>query len=257
MADVLRSELLDLHGFQHGFSLRGGGVSEAPYESLNLGRAIGDAPEAVEENHRRLAEAVGYAPGALFEVSQVHGREILDVGSSDDPESVRVIEADALVAVEPGLAVGVRVADCVSILLADPASGAVAAVHAGWRGVVAEILPAAIERLHQRADSEPVALLAVLGPHIRLGNFEVGEDVARELQAVAPGVAAVDRSLDPPHVDLTSLVRAQLLRAGLRATHIDDLGGCTHAERARFYSYRRDGADTGRHLATIVSLDKR
>ncbi|HJL01891.1 MAG TPA: peptidoglycan editing factor PgeF [Polyangiaceae bacterium LLY-WYZ-15_(1-7)] len=251
MADLLRSELLTRHGFAHGFALRTGGVSAPPFDSLNLGRGLGDAPDAVAENHRRLAEAVGY--GRLFELSQVHGRRVRAVGAGEDPVAVRQEEGDALFATEPGVAVGVRVADCAPLLIADPGTGAVAAVHAGWRGVEARIAEAAIEALEEIGASRE-ALLVAIGPHIRLGWFEVGEEVAERLEAVAHGVTCVDRTTgDKPHVDLTAILFAQLAALGVARARIDDLGGCTYADRSRFFSYRRDGKATGRHLAVIVA----
>jgi polyphenol oxidase len=244
-ASLLRSPLLERHGFTHAFTTRVGGVSAPPFDSLNLARNVGDAPESVTENHRRLAETLGYEH--LFELSQVHGRVVRTVVASDDPTRVRAEEGDALVAREPGLAVAVRIADCVPLLFADPVSGSVAAVHAGWRGVEARIAEAALETL----GADPAQVLVAIGPHIRLGHFEVGPEVAAQLEAVAHGVSCTDRTAEPPHVDLCAILRAQLHALGVRA--IDDVGGCTFAERTRFYSFRRDGDASGRQAAVIVA----
>ena len=123
-----------LSGFTHGFSLRTGGVSEGGFASLNLARGLGDDEELVAENHRILARDVGYVAGGLFEVSQVHGAHVRVVEASDEVRRVREEQADALVAPPGGVAVAVRTADCVPVLVADPKTGAVAAIHAGWRG---------------------------------------------------------------------------------------------------------------------------
>ncbi|MAQ16542.1 MAG: multicopper polyphenol oxidase [Sandaracinus sp.] len=247
MADLLRSTLLTEAGFAHGFSLRTGGVSEGPFASLNLGRGLGDPTAAVETNHRRFAEAVGYVPGSLFELSQVHGRRVREAEPGEDPALVRQEEGDGLFARRAGLAVGIRVADCMPVLLAHPRSGDVAAVHAGWRGVEQRIVTAAVEALGH----PPAELLVAIGPHIRQARFEVGEEVAERLAAVAgDGPQVVDRSGAKPHVDLTTIVRRELAGAGV--TQVDDVGGCTHADPARFFSYRREGT-TGRHLAAIVA----
>lgn len=241
--DIIRAESISAAGFAHGFSLRTGGVSAAPFDSLNLGRALGDDADAVEENHRRFGEAVGY--GRVYEVSQVHGARVRDVSPTEDPRRVRAEEADAVMT-RGALAVGIRVADCAPLLIADPVSGDVAAVHAGWRGTEAGVVAAAIAALGH----PPERLLVALGPHIRVAHFEVGEDVAARLQALAPEADVVDRSFAKPHVDLAGVLRAQLRRLGVK--HIEDVGGCTHADAARFFSYRRDGAGSGRHLAAIV-----
>lgn len=252
MADVLRSELLHQHGFVHGFSLRTGGVSGEPYASLNLGRAVGDAPSAVAENLLRFARSVGFEPERLFEVSQVHGARTVSVRPGATPEALRVEQADAMVATAPGAAVAIRVADCVPVLMADPRSGAVAAAHAGWRGCVAGVVPAVLDALAREANARPADVLVAIGPHIRVGAFEVGEEVAEELVRAAPEAHAVLHGAGKPRVDLSRVLRAQLAAAGVGDAHVEDVGGCTYAESERFFSYRRDGQRSGRHLAAIA-----
>lgn len=243
---IRQSSLLTAHGFRHGFSLRTGGVSEGAFASANLGRALGDLPEHVEENHRRLAAAVGYEQ--VFEVSQVHGAMLRQVRIGQAPEVVRQEEADGVFAVEPGVAVGIRVADCVPILMAVKGTSRVAAVHAGWRGVEAGIAGrAAVTILGGRGTEE---LLVAIGPHIRMPRFEVGEEVATRLEAVSYGADAIDRSRPKPHIDLAAIVSAQLHTIGV--TQIDDVGGCTYDDSDDFFSYRRDDGTTGRHLAVVV-----
>lgn len=252
---AIRSELLTRHGFAHGFSLRTGGVSEGPYASLNLGRGVGDDLAAVEENHRRLAADVGYEVARLYEVSQVHGGEVCVVGQHDVAEDVRRVSADALVAraTTPAVAVGVRVADCAAVLIADPVTGAVAAAHAGWRGTVARVVDATIDALEREAGARARDLVAAIGPHIRPGAFEVGEDVAAQIARVAHGEDVIRRGYDKPHVDLAQVVRAQLIARGLSRERVDDVGGCTMEDPSRLYSFRRDGKRSGRHLGVIVA----
>jgi YfiH family protein len=146
--------------------------------------------------------------------------------------------------------VGVRTADCVPVLIADVESGAVAAVHAGWRGVVARIVDAAIDRL---APSSPSSLIAAIGPHIRGDAFEVGEDVAHQIAAAAHGEDIIVRRAPKPHVDLAKALKAQLTARGVADDRIDDVGGCTLTEPERFFSHRRDAGKTGRHLSAIVA----
>lgn len=241
----LSSALLSRSGFAHGFSLRTGGVSEGALASLNLGRAVGDEPARVAENMRRFAGAIGADVERLFEVSQVHGRAVVCVTASSELEEVRRIEADALVTSVAGAAIGVRTADCVPILIGDRESGAVAAVHAGWRGVVAGVLDAALDAL----GADPASLVAAIGPHIRL--FEVSFEVASQIAAAARGEDVVTLREPRPHVDLAKAVRAQLRARGV--LEIDDTGGCTLSEPERFFSHRRDAGRTGRHLSAIVA----
>jgi YfiH family protein len=253
VSDVIRSPLLQELGFLHGFSLRTGGTSTGGFASLNLGRAVGDDPERVELNHRRFAQAVGYEPGALFESSQVHGADLRVLSAEDEPAAVRTEEADALLAVHAGAAVGVRVADCVPLLLADVNSGVVAAVHAGWRGTVSGVVEAAFQGLLMAGSGDPSAVVAAIFPHIRRCCFEVGDDVAATLAAASRDHDVVDRSREKPHVDLERVVTAKLLALGVPATRIDRVVGCTRCEPERYFSFRRDGQRSGRHVAAIVA----
>jgi len=253
VSHILGSGLLRELGFENGFNLRTGGASRGSYASFNLGRAVGDEPAAVADNHARCAAAVGYAAGSLYEVSQVHGAAVVAVDASDDAVAVRRREADALCAARGAVAVGVRIADCVPVLLADASTGAVAAVHAGWRGTVAGVIEAAVDRLHDRYGSEPSSLAAAILPHIGDCCFEVGEEVAETLRLSSPDPNVVDRSRSKPHVDLAAIVSAKLVRMGLAAERIERIAGCTRCEPERFFSFRRDGKHSGRHLAVIVS----
>jgi YfiH family protein len=181
----------------------------------------------------------------IVQVKQVHGGRA--VGAYASPET----EADAIVAHRPdSVAVGVRVADCVPLLLADPRSGDVAAVHAGWRGVVAEVVPAAISVLGGRP------LVAAIGPCIGACCFEVGRDVAEQIVRACDSASAsivVRAEGLKAYVDLRAAVRAQLLARGVAGGDIEDVLGCTKHEPERFHSYRRDGAGSGRMLAAIAT----
>lgn len=184
----------------------------------------------------------------VVQVKQVHGGRAVE---ADAPPGT---EADAIVArrTSPAggkiVAVGVRVADCVPILVADPNSGDVAAVHAGWRGVVAEVVPAAVRALAGGP------LVAAIGPCIGACCFEVGRDVAARIAgACKEGRVVVWEARDKAYVDLRAAVRAQLLALGVADAHIDDVPGCTKHDADRFHSYRRDGAESGRMLAAIAT----
>jgi polyphenol oxidase len=268
MSSVLRAPNLSQHGFRHGFSTRLGGVSGGPYASLNLGQSVGDRPEHVNENLRRFAAAVGYGPGESFELQQVHGDTVRVLRQGDVPDRVRQESGDGLAA--RGRTVSVRTADCVPILVADPLSRGVAALHAGWRGCAAGVVPAGIQALRGLVHAEPGRLIAALFPHIRACCFEVGEDVADALTAAAGGARAAlsEQQLaeagplpvrvqagapEKPHVALESLLILQLMAAGLPRANIDVVPGCTRCDAERFFSYRRDGQASGRHLAVIVS----
>jgi YfiH family protein len=185
----------------------------------------------------------------VVQVKQVHGGRCVE---ADAPPGT---EGDAIVAREVGtpsrerIAVGVRVADCLPLLLADPLGGSVAAVHVGWRGVVAQVVPAAVEAL----GGGP--LLAAIGPCIGACCFEVARDVAAQIVRACGGAdrVIVRETGDKAHVDLRAAVRAQLLALGVPNADIEDVPGCTKGDVARFHSYRRDGAASGRMLAAIAT----
>jgi YfiH family protein len=250
-AEFLASELFLDAGFRHAFFTRRGGVSEGPYESLNFSRAVGDAPERVAQNVGLAAEALGVTAEHVYFLSQVHGAEARVLTGDERASDVLELEGDALVSRAAGVACGVRTADCVPILLADRRSGAVAAIHAGWRGVVRGVVEAGVEKLREVAGDRG-ELIAVLGPHIRADAFEVDEDVADELASVSPVPCIVRRDGKKPHVRLDNIVRAKLVAVGVARDQIDDVGGCTVTEVPQFFSFRRDGKVGGRHLSAIV-----
>lgn len=253
MADLLRAPLLQALNVTHGFSLRGGGVSSSPFDSLNTARAVGDDPAHVQTNLELLANAIGYRAEALFEVSQVHGNVVRVVRAGEDPTQVRREEADVLVAIEPEVTIGIRVADCIAALIVDPKSGAVAGVHAGWRGVVSRAADAAIEVLVNQAGARVNDLRVATFPHIRGCCFEVGDDVAQTIADASSATNVIDNSKPKPHVHLLPVLQAQLIERGIVREHMQDIAGCTHCEPERFFSFRRDGKRSGRHLAVIVA----
>lgn len=249
MTRYLTSELLTEAGFLHGFSVRAGGVSRPPFDALNLSAAVGDDPAAVAENLRRLAEEAG-AEGFL-QVSQVHGRRVVDVDSGTDPESLKREEADALATSAPGRVVAVRPADCVPILLGDPVSGAVAAVHAGWRGTAERIAQGAVEALNARHGARADRVVAAIGPSIRACCYEVDEALAARFEGdLGPGtVRPVEGGR--PHLDLVEANLRILEAAGVGRGRVEVLDACTACDPDRFFSHRRDGAQSGRHLSFI------
>ena len=246
---VLRSSLLTRAGFRHAFFTREGGVSEGAYATLNFAWSTGDDEARVRENLARAARLLEIAPGRLFFLSQVHGVTCREVSSASPWEEVVRTEGDALVSTDPAVACAVRSADCVPILIADERSGAACAVHSGWRGAVSDAAAAGVRALGRRAGGE-ARLIAAIGPHISAGAFEVSPEVALELEAASPCPGVVDRSGPRPRVDLRTMVEAQLLRAGV--AEVDHVPGCTVSSPELFFSYRRDGARSGRHLSAVV-----
>src|SRR6478609_8548587 len=249
-AEFLESALLREAGFRHAFFTRNGGVSAGAYSSLSFSVAAGDSDENVKQNLQRAAAELGVASPRIHFLSQVHGRVAHILSGAEVQSELIQREGDALVSRAPGLACGVRSADCVPVLLADRRSGAVAAAHAGWRGAVSGIVSSAVEALRSIAPNPD--LLAAIGPHISLAAFEVSEDVAETLAKASRDPQIVDRSRAKPHVDLRRMLRAELRAQGLTETAIDDVWGCTMLQPEHFFSFRRDGKASGRHLSAIV-----
>jgi YfiH family protein len=228
----------------HGFTTRHGGVSGGAFASLNVSGSVGDAPENVAENLRRIAAGAGIFEKRLAAVTQVHGREVVRAGEGEPPQ------ADALWTEEVGLAVSVKTADCVPILLVDPEGRRVAAVHSGWRGTDLEVAAAAVEALASLG-ARPEKLLAAVGPCIQSCCYEVSADLAKRF-AERFGAEVVSSEGGAPHLDLPRAVRATLQRAGVRGDRIDILARCTSCEPEDFFSHRRDRGRTGRHLNFAV-----
>lgn len=235
------ARLSSIPGLVHGFTDRDGGVSTGRYATLDLGAKWGDELAAVAENRRRVAAAAGFDVARLVLAKQVHGTAVAHARDVDDRT-----EADALVCTPAdGCVVGVLTADCVPVLLADRSGRAVAAIHSGWRGTVAGIVPRAIAALAGLGVA-PGDLVAAIGPCIERAAFEVGPEVAERFAE-----AYVDRSGSRPHVDLVAAVRDQIVRAGVEPGNVERVGGCTHAHPDRWFSFRRDGAGIGQMLAFV------
>jgi YfiH family protein len=247
----LRSPLLEKAGFRHAFFMRQGGVSPEPWKSLNFSSASGDTPERVRANLELAAQELDAPADRIYYLSQVHGVAHRVLDGTEDRAAMLEIEGDITVTATPDVTCAVRMADCAAILLADRASGAVAAVHSGWRGTVQNAARAGVIALVEvvggRGD-----IVAAVGPHIEQCCFEVGPEVAEEIAAATPlSDAIVDRSRARPHVDLRAVIERQLVDAGVAA--VDHVSGCTMCDGTRFHSYRREGKRSGRMLAAVVA----
>ena len=233
-------------------STRLGGASSVPWATMNLGSAVGDDADAVARNRQAFAQAIDAAPVFL---RQVHGTRVVRLERVDAPQGQRVPrEADASLTTEPGIACTVLVADCLPVLFAAPEGRAVAAAHAGWRGLAGGVVEAALAALCEAARCEPADVQVWLGACIGPREFEVGADV---LHAFGADPARPDPLRFVPRpgeragkwlANLPQLARDRLHAAGVRRVS----GGewCTVEAASRFFSYRRDGV-TGRMAAAI------
>ncbi|MGW0532635.1 peptidoglycan editing factor PgeF [Streptomyces sp. NPDC003032] len=236
-----------MSGAHFAFTDRWGGVSAVPYEELNLGGAVGDDTQAVRENRALAAKSLGVDPGRVVWMNQVHGRDVAVVDGPWGSEA-EIPAVDAVVTARRGLALAVLTADCTPVLLADPVAKVAAAAHAGRPGMVAGVVPAAVEAM-VRLGADPGRVIARTGPAVCGRCYEVPEAMRAGVAAVEPGAHAVT-SWGTPAVDVTAGVHAQLERLGVHDREQSPV--CT-LESGDHFSYRRDRT-TGR-LAGYVWLD--
>lgn len=212
---------------------------------------VGDEESAVRRNLELGAASLGVSSEQLCFARQVHGRAVLTLSAGTTAAAALQQEADAVVSAVAGLACAVRTADCVPVLVGDRLSGAVAAIHAGWRGVEVNVVEAAVSRLRELIGGDG-QLVAAIGPHISVKAFEVSREVAKRLANASPVPGVVDESRGNPHVDMELIVRGQLQELGIGPDCVERVGSCTVGDPERCFSFRRDGACSGRHLHAIV-----
>jgi len=259
---LVQSDILgDSDRVVHAFSTRQGGVSLAPYATLNLGASVGDDPTAVEENRRRFFGTFGVESSQVVRVKQVHGEGVLTV--TEDLVSRRGFpgvllderyEYDALVTNLPGLPLVVSTADCLPLLIHDPVRGAVAAVHAGWRSTAKRIAARALGAMATAYGTDPKDCRVAIGPGIRGCCYEVGDEVTKAMAVALPTWEAHAEGTRPNHwrLDLAGVNRALLEAAGVRARRIADVGLCTACRTDLFFSHRAEKARTGRMMNLIL-----
>jgi YfiH family protein len=246
--------LSNLAGIRHAFFTREGGVSNGLYASLNGGVGSNDEPDKVAENRARMAAALSVEPDRLITAYQIHSPDVVVAETpwtaSDRPR------ADGIVTRVPGLAIGISTADCGPVLFADSEARIIGAAHAGWRGALTGVLEATIAAM-EKLGAKRARIVAAAGPMIRQPNYEVGPDLVERFLSDDRGNA---RFFQPAaraghaQFDLPGYIVARLARAGV--SNVEDIGQCTYADPARFFSYRRAThraqSDYGRHVNAIA-----
>ncbi len=246
-------------GAPHAFTTRQGGVGEGAFASLNLGASVGDDPDAVAENRRRVVASFGGTLDTTAFLHQVHGATVV-VGAEAVGASAGVMQGDALVSADPELTLAISVADCLPLFLHDPVHGAVVAAHAGWRGVVAGVVPASVEALVEEVGAEPSSLRALIGPHVRQDAYQVGPEVIDAfLEAGFSAEVARPDDTRPGFFRLSveRATRMALAASGVAAESILSMEACTASEPDRFFSHRRDRGRSGRHWALLRATHPR
>ncbi len=242
-----------LPGIMQGFTTRMGGTSAAPYDTLNLGGHVGDVPARVQENRQRLWTDLGITENQVALAEQTHGSLVALVTEGN---TVPIPGADALITSTRDVLLMMLYADCVPVYLVDPINRAVGLIHSGWRGTAADITGRTMAAMTAEFGSRPNACLAAVGPCIGGDSYEVGRDVADQFRDMADLRAATavypkSEMKGTYTLNLRQVIFSQLLGAGLRADYIAVSQEDTFQNKRDFFSYRRDGAQTGRMAAFL------
>ena len=235
----------------HGVFTRLGGVSRAPFESLNLARSVGDSPEAVQENNRRMLAIFDMPLERTTTAWLVHGRSVAVVTQADGGSFRR--NTDAIVTRERGLALSMRFADCAPIVYYDPVHEAIGLAHAGWRGVALDIAAETVRTLQSQFGSDPRDLWVGIGPCISVDRYRVGLEVIEAVTAACPlDTPIVQRRPDgSTHLDLNAAIAAQLRACGVRQIEPSSL--CTASNTHEWFSHRAENGKTGR-FGVVIGL---
>lgn len=247
----------------HFITTRHGGVSEGNYASMNPGEYSGDDLKSIRMNRKILSDVIGISPEGIFAPFQIHEAEVgyLDtrfLSLTPEGQKDEMNGKDALITDVPGVCVAVSTADCVPVLVYAPDKKVVAAIHAGWRGTVKQIVAKTVGCMIARYGCDPSRMLAGIAPSISRESFEVGDEVAEAFQATGVDMTRImerNARTGKPHIDLWEANRIQLLEVGLLPEHIEISGICTYLHHDDFFSARRLGIKSGRMLSGIMIKD--
>ena len=231
----------------HGLTGRLGGVSQKPYDSLNMALHVGDNPADVWEN--RFLHALGLKAEDMVTPEQVHGQHIVRVGRAEAGRGAKeyedsIPETDALITDEPGLPLVLCFADCTPVLFLDPEHLAVGIAHGGWKGTVKKIAQKTVMAMTKEFGTKPSDVLAAIGPAIGPCCYEVGDEVAARQTLCIVEAMKLMNEIPSPDMDI-----------GVKSENIDMADTCTACKHQWFYSYRADGGTTGR-MAAVIALNK-
>ncbi|MBC8098163.1 MAG: peptidoglycan editing factor PgeF [Armatimonadetes bacterium] len=258
MSSVIAHEGLRYHqfdgwdGVRHGIFTRHGGVSQAPFGTLNLGGTVGDDTDHVSQNHARMYAALDVDPACTVTVWQVHG---VDVVLAHAPLQGRrwLAHADAIITNQPGIALVMRYADCTPVLAYDPVQRAIGMAHAGWRGTVNGMAANLVKAMTQAYGSRPQDIMAGVGPSIGPERYQVGVEVVAAAQAYfgdTDGLVHYDPADGSTYFNLWEANRRDLASADVQ--HIEVLGICTATQTADWFSHRAESGKTGRFGAVMT-----
>lgn len=241
-------------GVQHAIFTRMGGLSSPPFDGLNVGHLVGDEDEAVEANHRIVYETLNLDAGEVVTARQVHGSSVAVVGPKDRGRIFPT--TDGLVTGSVGVALMLRFADCLPILLYDPQKRVIGLGHAGWRGTVGLLAQRLAETMREEFGCHLAQVRAALGPAIGPCCYAVGEEVKEAMRGVLPpsSKAVVERA-EGLYLDLWEANRWQLMELGVEEIEVGQI--CTACNTAEFFSHRAEGGRTGRFAVVMLLRGER
>lgn len=248
-------------GVKHGISARLGGCSKIPFATLNLGMHVGDDPDAVRENRRLFCGATGVNYERIVTAKQVHGCRVAviteeHVGKGAFSYEEAMEDTDALITNVPNIPLLLFFADCVPVLIVDPINKAIAAIHAGWKGSVANIVRETLKLMESKYGTNPKLCLAGIGPSIGGCCYEVNHTVIESLNRNLPNPEAyIQNRAGRSFLDLWELNRNQLIEAGLVDRNVILSKVCTSCNPSLFFSYRKENGKTGR-IGAIIQIEE-
>lgn len=238
--------------FKHGIFTRHGGVSTTPWDALNLGGTVGDAVEAVAENHRRMYQTLDVNQKRVCTVWQVHGADTV-IANEPIPNRKWLNRADGMVTNQPGTPLAMRFADCVPLLFYDSSKEVIGVAHAGWRGTLGGAQLSVIDTMREAFGCNPADIQVGIGPSIGPDHYQVGEEVVEAASALFDDLTGVIRRAEDgsAYLNLWEANRRILEKAGVGEIEVAELCTATHTDE--FFSHRAEKGKTGR-FGAVVSL---
>lgn len=247
---IYQFETFDESIVGHGFFGRKGGISPAPWASLNQGGGLGDSRENVIENRKRTFESFGRRVESLYDVWQVHSA---DIAMTDSPRPLDAdhVKADAIITTNPEVTLFMRFADCVPILMYDPQKKIIATVHAGWQGTVKKIVEKTVSCLVEKFAVDPSSIVAGIGPSIGPCHYQVGEEVAANVKREFPEdyQFLIHEKQNGLYLDLWKTNELQLRNKGVKSVEVAEI--CTACDTDTWFSHRAEYGQTGRFAAAL------
>jgi len=243
---------LDHYNLVHGVFMRYGGVSPKPWSSLNLATSVGDSRESVIENRRRITKCLLLQEDSIFDVWQVHSNRVIHAEDSrklDQPHQ----KADSIITNKPNVTIMMLFADCVPIMLYDPKNNVAALAHAGWQGTLNGVVGETVKSMQEKYACKPEDLVACIGPSICVDHYEIGKDVAEEVERSFNNTEQILIKKDGKiHLDLRVANQIILKKYGVKKIQNSNI--CTACNTSDWYSHRAEEGKTGRFAAVITVL---